>query len=366
MNSTEPDKEKKNFEHLAYVKPLLDLWAKHRGNFYDVLRDAKSGVWADCPAHSQVYLKTLYFDRVGRTISRNYRRIDGAKLLVRLEKQSVTDIENLEGSTINSASEVAQSIDDDTLNDSKYQSFKLISLINFIFSDDSSPLSSQSGNRRFSSTRKVFVFVDQGVGEAPLYTEKSLNEINHDVVVESLRVVKNDYQKISGKTDQDENNQKELISKEWLSQSLMVLNDIAFKYKGYDSKDDNKGEIREAIKEEISSRLSVHDDQKLNTAFDMVSDSIRFYRKGLFGKSEEGKIYLLEAVNILAEIDFNEKESGIQRKDCISSKSREKDNEVFKKRNDSPARFKYWVENELKLTGKYSAAYKHISEFIRN
>lgn len=367
MSLPETDLKETTPSSLVYVRQIEDLWNEGRGNFFDEIVGSKGGVWADCKAHIQVYFKTVHLDRNGEPVLRSYRRIDGHRVVVRLSELSVRDIERYGSAVIAHAGTVAVETKDNHSQDPNFQSVNVISPLQFIFNYDHISDIHRVSGRIYCTTERSFVFAEKKFGENPKYTEKSLDEVQFNVGFENLRIFKNDYMQIFKICDEDVANLKNIISARWISQSLIVLNKVAFKYRRHHSDGNKNYKSKEAIKKDLKSRWSITNNQKLDSAFDIVSGAWTFHRKGIFGKPEDGKLTLLEAVNRLAEIDFDAKENGRCRKEYTDGRPDEKSEMIFENRANGSLEFKDWIRSELGIYNKrnWEALYKHISEFIR-
>ena len=367
MNSPEQDRADISQESLTYVKPLKDLWVDHRGNFFDAVVGSKDGVWVDCPNFHEIYLKTLHLDRHGEIIRRSYRRINASRLVIRLDESSVRDIEYYGFSNINHALELSEVTAGKVSIEIETQSIRTISLPIDIFNEDPEQLSRQLFGRRSASKESAFVFSDRKVGEQSEYIKNSFEEVYFKIKFENLKVSKNDGEIISGRSGPKYDAHKEILSKIWVRKSLEVLNKVAYKYNYYNKEDKEKNQVRDSIEKELREELSIKNKQKLNSAIYIVSGSWSSYKKGIFGKPEDGKINLLEAINRLAEIDFDAEENDFPREIYVGGRSDETRNDFFKDRRKDSVTFKHWVKSELGLyknTG-WEALYKHIGEFIK-
>lgn len=108
MRSPEKTQDKRVRESLVSVKALKNFWPAHRGSFFDQLIAVKSGVWADCPNTLQVYFKAIYFKRNGIVTRQSYSLVDARRIIFRLDRELVRDIENYESVSINCAIEIAE------------------------------------------------------------------------------------------------------------------------------------------------------------------------------------------------------------------------------------------------------------------
>lgn len=366
MSSPEKTQDKRVQESLVSVKTLKNFWSARRGNFFDQLIAAKSGVWAYCPTTCQIYFKTIYFDRNRNVTGQSYSLVHERRIIFCLDKKLVRDIENYESVSINSATEIAEVDSGTVLVNVCDRSIVEIVPIKNMFSKNAGFLSGTLHHKRYDPKDTCFVFTDRKAGIQSEYIEGQFDEIFIDIKLEDLQILKSDADAFDIRNDPEYKAYIDLISNSWMSSSLIALNKVAFKYRE-ELKGKPEFDIDDQWIKDLSEFLSISNQQKLKDAYKIVSFEWSVFRRGILGDPKNGRIDILSAINRLAEVNHHANNNG-SREDYVVGRSNKKMNDIFKARNFDNKSFESWIAAELPIGKRKpgSAIYKYISEFIRN
>jgi len=383
MKSSENEKKIINQEKLIYLKWLKNQSRMDQQHIFDTLIKLKTRLWAEVPASLETYLKTIYYDHTGQVVDRDYRLIPVTKLVAYVEESFIIDFDGLLHSGLRYSTDVAK-VSDGCLKTYSEDRSVLVVMPTIKLTNGSHGLDMPRHFRRRNHTRKyIYVFSKSKAGEVNDGLINNIDEMTVDVYLENLMILEKDIPEMIGNILADLKKLEDFVGQDWVSRSLNVLNRVAFNYKGYrNANDETNGYSKKyIIRTELSERLSITNPQKLDNAFYIVSGNWHWYRKGIFGKTADGQITLLEAINRLSEINHIAKTTDVCR-DYFKSSSyianekylTEGDDElskcdrIFKSRNESVGDFQVWIENEMDVFKgkKLGAMCKHISEFLRN
>ena len=374
MNSSAGKPSCKSQEDLADVEYLKKLWDDEKGSFFDALVKATTGVWIYCPPQYQVYVKTLYFDRHNKVITRTYTPLDVLSPLIKLEASALKEIEKIGKARISWSEKVTEAnnkkviVNVDYDDDDKKTSIEVTVPMPGITGQGVESLRVRSLGNRYCSSEQLYVFSEFKAGEQPGNVLRALDELYFDVTLADLWVAGREAEILTEGSYFSRKQLDDILENEWASPSLKDLNKVAFKYKAYNATADRDGTLKEIITKKLSKYLLIENEQKLNSAFDISVGSWSAYRHGIFGDSTDGKIKLLDIVNRLAEVDYDARLNGRSRSYYTSKGSSLEFDEAFENRGNNSHDFWVWVQKEVEgfTSRKWGAISKHISEFIRN